>query len=234
MQIVFDDDDRMADFDEGVDAVDEFYDVGRVEAGGGFIEEEEGAAGAFDGELFGEFEALGFAAAEGVRGLAEAEVVEADVEQAFEAGLEFLLAAEETERFERGEVEDFGDVAAAVFHVEHFASIAATGALGATHEDVGHELHIDLQIASPLARLAPAACDVEAEVAGSVAAHLGVGLIREERADRIESLDIRDWIRSRRTTDGGLIDEGDVGELAGTEEIGGGGDRGQGTGDRDF
>lgn len=211
---MFDDDDRVADFDQGVEAVDEFYDVGEVEAGGWFVEEEERAAVSPDGELLGEFQALGFAAGESVCGLAEAEVVEADVEQAFEAGLEFLLAAEETEGFERGEVEDFGNVAAAVLHVEHFAAIAAAAALGAAHEDVGHELHVHLQVARALACLAAAPGDVEAEVAGGEAARLGFGLIGEERADRVEGLDVGNRVRARRTADGGLIDEDDVFKLA--------------------
>lgn len=51
-----------------------------MEAGGGFIEEDERVFfGGFDlADVFYEFKALGFAAGEGIEGLAEGEVAEAD------------------------------------------------------------------------------------------------------------------------------------------------------------
>ena len=84
LQVVFDDDQRVADVEEGFEAIDQLYDVGEVEAGGRFVEDEERAAVAFGGEVGGELEALRFAAGERGRGLAEAEVVEADVDQEFQ------------------------------------------------------------------------------------------------------------------------------------------------------
>ncbi len=40
---MLDDDERMADGEEGLEAIQEGDDVGEVEAGGGFVEDEEGA-----------------------------------------------------------------------------------------------------------------------------------------------------------------------------------------------
>src|SRR4029077_17767813 len=143
LQIVFDDDERVPDIEEGFETIDEANDVGEVEAGGWFVEDEECAAVAFGGEVGGGLEALRFAAGEGRRRLAEAEVVEADVDQALELRLQFAVAAEECEGFTGGHVEDFGDVEAAIFDFENLAAIAAAVALAAAHIDVGHELHVD-------------------------------------------------------------------------------------------
>jgi hypothetical protein len=58
-------------------------DVFKVQARGGFVEDVDGATGVFFAEFFGEFHALGFAAAEGGGLLAEGDVAEADVLQGF-------------------------------------------------------------------------------------------------------------------------------------------------------
>ena len=80
--------------------------------------------------------------------------------------LHLALAAKEGERLAGRHVEHFGDVAAAILHVEHLPAIAPAVALGALHVHVGHELHVDRQVAVAVARLAAAAFDVEAEMAG--------------------------------------------------------------------
>ena len=49
-------------------------DVGKVQAGGGFVEDVERSAGVAFGEFQGEFDALGFATGEGGSGLAESDV----------------------------------------------------------------------------------------------------------------------------------------------------------------
>jgi hypothetical protein len=64
--------------------LEELADVVEVEAGGGLVEEIEGAAGLALGELASELHALSFAAGEGGGGLAEVDVAEADVDEGFE------------------------------------------------------------------------------------------------------------------------------------------------------
>src|SRR5882724_9654056 len=121
----------MANFQQSFEAIDQLYDVGEVEAGGGLVEDEERAAVAFGGEVGGELEALRLAAGERGRGLADAEVVEANVDEEFESRLELALAAEEGEGFACRHVVDLGDVEAAVFDFEDFAAVTAAAALGA-------------------------------------------------------------------------------------------------------
>jgi hypothetical protein len=88
--VVLDDNKGVPGIYEALEDVEEAGDVFAVEAGGGFVEENEGAGGGgreggcwvFGGgdaaEEAGEFEALGFAAAEGAQGLAKREVAKAN------------------------------------------------------------------------------------------------------------------------------------------------------------
>ena len=84
VEVVLDDDDGVAEVGEAVEDFEELADVVEVEAGGGLVEEVEGAAGLALGELAGELHALGFAAGEGGGGLAEVDVAEADVDEGLE------------------------------------------------------------------------------------------------------------------------------------------------------
>ena len=93
VEIVLDDEQRAAAVDELAEGGEELGDVVEVEAGGGLVEDVEGAAagfgcrfvggaagdGARGGEVRGELDALGFAAGERGGGLAEADVAEADL-----------------------------------------------------------------------------------------------------------------------------------------------------------
>ena len=75
VEVVLDDEKGVAGIDEFLEDGEEVLDVGEVEAGGGFVENEEfaavGGVAAGGGEELAEFEALGLAAGEGVEGLAE-------------------------------------------------------------------------------------------------------------------------------------------------------------------
>jgi hypothetical protein len=114
----------------------------------------------------GQLQPLGFAAGKRRGRLTEPEVIEADIEQVFELRLHFPLAAKKRERFAGRHVEHFRDVDAPIFHIEHRLAVAPAVTFGAAHVDVGHELHVDRQEAVAVARFAPAAIHVEAEMAG--------------------------------------------------------------------
>ena len=122
LEVVFDDQEGIAGFDETVEDLEQHGDVVEVQAGGGFVENEQVvglvAPGLSLGEQVGdELEALGLAAAEGVEGLAEAQVAEADIGEDLEgvddadgelvAGVE---GEEELDRFADGRAEHLKDV----------------------------------------------------------------------------------------------------------------------------
>ena len=81
LQVVLDDDDRVAQVGQAVDDVEELADVVEVQAGRRLVEDVEGLARVGPGQLGGELHALGLAAGERRRGLAERDVAEADVVQ---------------------------------------------------------------------------------------------------------------------------------------------------------
>lgn len=70
VEVVLDDNECVAGVAQLHEHAHEHFHVAEVQTGGGFVEEVEGVAGGFFGELSGEFYALGFTAGEGVGWLA--------------------------------------------------------------------------------------------------------------------------------------------------------------------
>ena len=62
LQVVFDDDDRVAFVHQAVEHQEQLFDVRQMQPGGGLIQDVEGAAGGPLAQFPGEFEALGLAA----------------------------------------------------------------------------------------------------------------------------------------------------------------------------
>src|SRR4051812_43868623 len=98
LKVVFDDDEAVAGVDDALENFEQDSYVFEVEAGGGFVEDEQRwfdsffLAGEF-GEVADEFEALAFAAAQSVDGLAAAQVAEADFSEESEGAQGFLGGA---------------------------------------------------------------------------------------------------------------------------------------------
>ena len=109
VEVVLDDDDGVAEVGEAVEDFEQLAHVVEVEAGGGLVEEVEGAAGLALGEFAGELHALGFAAGEGGGGLAEMDVAEADVDQGLQLGRGGGDVLEDGQRVGDGQVEQVGD-----------------------------------------------------------------------------------------------------------------------------
>ncbi len=116
VEIVLDDDDRVAEVGEAVENFKQLADIVEVEAGGGLVEQVEGAAGLALGELAGQLHALRFAATERCRALAEMHVAEADVDKRLQFLIELRHVLEHGECVFDGEVEDVGDRVAVKLH----------------------------------------------------------------------------------------------------------------------
>ena len=104
----------------------------------------------------GQLEPLRLASGERRGRLAELQVIQADVEQRAEPGLDPGSVAEEGERFARRQLEHLGDVPAPVGDLEDFGTVAGPPALGASDHHVGEELHVDREETLPLAGVASA------------------------------------------------------------------------------
>ena len=99
------------------------------------------------------------------RGLAEAHVAEADVDERLQVPGDGGLVGEELEPLLDRQLEHLGDVLALERDVERVAVVARALAHLARHVDVGEEVHLDLDGAVARARLAAPALHVEREPA---------------------------------------------------------------------
>ena len=117
------------------------------------------------------------------------------------------------ERLLHVHVEHVGDALPLEADVQGLAVEPLPLADRARDPDVGEEVHLELVRAVPLAGLAAAAGDVEAEPARLVAAGLGLGQLGVEVADLVEQLDVRGRVRPGRAADGRLVDVDDLVEL---------------------
>ena len=152
-------------------------------------------------ELGDELDALGLAAGEGGRGLAELEVAEAGVGHELERRGDARLGFEEGGGLVDGHGEDLADVLLAEGDFEGGGVVAFAVAGFAVDPGGGQEIHFEFHPAVALALRAASALGVEGEARGVEAAHAGLGELGEERADVIEDLDV-----GRRAGAGGLAD----------------------------
>src|SRR5690348_6945414 len=102
------------------------------------------------------------------------DVAEADTLQCRHLVADRRHGAEELGALVDGHVEHVGDALTLEGDVERLAVVALALADIALHIDVGQKVHLDLDDAVALARLATSTLDVEREASGPVAARLGL------------------------------------------------------------
>ena len=218
VEVVLDDEDRVAAVDQPVEDLEQLLDVGEVEPGRRLVEDVERPAGRPPRQLGRQLDPLRLAARQGRRRLAEVDVAQADVVQRLELGPDVRHRREEVERLGDGHLEDVGDRLALVVDLERLAVVALAVADLARDVDVGQELHLDLEDAVALAVLAAAALDVEAEAARGVAAQTRLRDAGEQLADRREQADVGRRVRARRPADRALVDLDDLVDVLGALE----------------
>src|SRR5271156_3350350 len=133
-------------------------------------------------------------------------IVEPDVAKSLQLLADGRDRTHELDRVEHRHVKDFRDALALVKDFHGVAVVALAAADFAGDINIGQEMHLDANNAVTLASLAAAALDVEGETPWPVAAHAGIGQLREQFADMSEYACIRRRIRSRRAPDRALID----------------------------
>src|SRR5258706_16027090 len=121
-----------------------------------------------------ELEPLRFATGKRGNRLAEAQVVEAHVDERLQAAHDLRLRGEGLERLVDRKLEHLRDVAAVDLNLEGLVAVARAVAIRAAQVHVGEELHLDMLEAVAAARGAAPVARVEAESPGGVAARLGV------------------------------------------------------------
>ncbi len=88
LQVVFDDDHRVAGFHQAVQYLEKLVDVSQVQARGRFVQDIEGAAGGPFTQFPGKLQALGLAAGQRGGGLPQLHVAQPHVRQGLQAGFE--------------------------------------------------------------------------------------------------------------------------------------------------
>ena len=157
-----------------------------------------------------QLDALRLAAGKLGGGLAHADVVQADVVDGLELARDGGNSLEELHRLADGHFEHVGDALAFVFDFQRLAVVAPAVADLAGDVHIGQKLHLDLDDAVALARLAAPALDVEREPARLVAAHPGVGGLGKQVADHVEDAGVGRRVGARGAPDGGLVDVHDL------------------------
>ena len=213
VEIVLDDDHGVALLLEPVEHLQQLLDVVEVQPGGRLVEDVKRLAGALLDQLARQLDALGLAAGERGRGLAELDVVEAHVVQGLEHGRDLGDVGEVLERLLNVHVEHVADALALEPDVQGLAVEPLPLADRAGHPDVGQEVHLQAVGAVTLAGLAPAAGNVEAEPARLVAPGAGLGQLRVEVANLVQQLDVGGRVGARRAADRRLVDVDDLVEV---------------------
>ena len=193
--MMLDGDDGPAEIDQALEGREQVVDVGPVEARRRLLQDVEDRSAGRPAHLGGELDALGLAARQGRRALAELEVAEAEPPQDLEVGGQALFGRVERGRLVDAHLEDVVDRLAAVAHGQRFVVEAAAFAIGTDDVDVAQEMHADLQQPGALAGLAPAAGDIEREPALAEAPCPGprAGRRRDRGRGRRSSCRSRDW-----------------------------------------
>lgn len=206
VQVVLDDDDGVAAIPQLVQHLEQLLDVVKVQPCGRLVQDVEGLAGIPLGELARQLDPLRLAPRERGGRLAEPDVGEAHVHQGLQLARHRRHRIEELAGIFHRHLEDLVDVLALVLHLQGLAVVALALADVARHVDVRQEVHLHLDDAIPLARLAAAPLHVEGEAARLIAARarlLGAG---EQLADRGEQAGVGGRVGARGTADGALVD----------------------------
>src|ERR1035437_4635311 len=206
VQVVFDDDDRVAQVGEPVEDFEQLAHVVKVQTGGGLVEQIKCLASLALAQLASQLHALRLAAGESGRALPQMDVAQAHVHQGLQLLAHLRHVGQHGERVFDGQLQNVGDGVAEKLYGQRLLVVAAAVADFALHVDVGHEIHFDAALPIALASLAAATAHIEAEAAGLVAAFSSLGQHGEEVANGRENLGVGGRVRARRAADGRLVD----------------------------
>ena len=203
---MLDDQQAGAVLDQTPEGRQQLGDVIEVQAGGGLVEDVQGARAGGLRQVRGQLHALRFAAGKRGRRLSQPQIAEAHVGQHLQLLREALVAAEKLDGFIDGQLQNFVDVQAVVFDLEDAGLEAGALALLANQLDIGQKLHLHRDGAIALAGFAAPSWNVERKVAGGVAALFGVARGGEDLPDQVEHLDVSHRVGARGAADRRLID----------------------------
>ena len=233
VEVVLDDHQRVAGFEQSAQAAHELGDVIEVQTGGGLVEQKQRAFArhrlATGGLAFGgfgqkarEFQALRFAARERGHGLAQTHVLQAHVHDRLQHADDLAVLCKQAGGFAHGQRQHIGHVertaAALDLHLEHLGPVTLAVAIGATQIHVAQKLHFHVLKARAAAGRATPVAAVETELAAGVAAlarHWGVG---EDRSNGVPRPHVTHRVGARGFADGRLVHKDHSAQVIGAQE----------------
>ena len=201
-EVVLDNDDGVAAFDEAMQHVEELLNICKVQACCRLIQDVERAAGGSAAQLLGQLHALGLAAGKGGGRLAQSHIVHAHIPQGLQHMEDLGLVSEVFDGPADFHFKYLGYVLALILDLQGFAIEAFTFANFAFDPDIGQKIHLQAHRAVAFAGFASAPADVETEPPRLVRAQARIGQLRHERPDMIEDSDIRCGIGPGCAADG--------------------------------
>ena len=216
VEVVLDHHHRLALFGQILEHAQQARDFVLVQPRRGLVEHVEGLArAAAFGKPRGKLEALGFAAGERGRGLAQAQVAQPERDERLQvrrSRLALRQAGEERQGLVHRELQPVGGVLAGKPHAQHFGAEAPAVAHRAAQIDIGEKLHLHVLEARAAAGGAAPFTGVEAEAAGGKAVGGGLGLGGEEPAQRVPGPGHRHRHGARALGKRRLVDPDEIGE----------------------
>ena len=211
VQIVLDDDDRVAQVGQPVQHFEQF--ASRPRSAGRWWARRADTS-VFPGLALAQFarqlDALGFAAGERDRRLAQMNVAQADVHQRLQLLPDLRDVFQNRQRIGDRRFEQIGDRLAFVFHRERLVVVAVAAADLAQHVNVGQKVHFDPPLAFSLAGFAAPARNVERKASRLVTAFARLRQHGIEIANLGEDAGVGRWIRTRRAANRRLVDANDL------------------------
>src|SRR5512145_1645433 len=210
VQIVLDDYHSVAHIHQAHQHVEQFLDIGKMQADGRFIQNIQGVAVDALAQFAGELDALRLAAGKRRGRLSQADVTQAHVNQKLKMQFDGRDVGEKVQRLVDRQVQHVGDAFVFVSDVERVGveTFAPAGVAGDVN--VRQKVHFNFNESVAFAGFAAAALHVEAETSRLIAAHAGFRQAGEQIADKRKDARISDGVRAGRAPDGLLVDHDDA------------------------
>ncbi|GBD36794.1 hypothetical protein HRbin36_01922 [bacterium HR36] len=142
LEVVFDHQHRVATIHQLMQHAQQLGHVVEMQTRRRFVKDVQSAAGGSLAQLASELNPLRFAARQCRRGLAQLHIIQADVVQRLQHGLDFRLVGKQFQGFLNIEVEHVVNVLAFELNLQGFAVEASPLANLARHPDVGQKVHL--------------------------------------------------------------------------------------------
>ncbi len=227
VEVVLDDDQRIARVEQPAESSEQLRDIVEVQAGCRLVEKKQVPGACFPvslpGQVASELQSLGLATGQRRHGLAEPQVAETDGCKRLEALEHLAITGEVSHRLRDRHVQHVRDAArrpgaAHHLHLQRLRAIPASVAVGTAQVHVREKLHLDVLEAIAGAGWTTAGAGIEAERADRVATLDRDGFGREALSDRVEGAHVARGIRAGGAPDRALVDHHDLGDVLRAEQ----------------